>query len=489
MPIKPSLPKGNLLQLLLIVFFMFSPSALPASIEKLDKAATQFAQNLQGRMRNLLYNAGAIDPETSKESLGIKEQMIGRQRKLNSWFHDKGKEVIFEECETETDRQNYLEFREIMANKAFLQLEYSKRRRFISTINGYFEEFSNAFATSLKEMLYPSPRQTEDENDKMINRLTQRLRFDVNVKIWYFNKERLTSIGAIYVPNTFTIYLNLNSLIQSPAEFIDAFEHELWHHLLPPSSLERPYENLWWEGFTEATSEIWSSYFFRHVPKRRSLKQTHHVQYPVQTAFASIYLGLHRNLTMAYLAGCMTRKRFVQCFANEPEFHQNKSVAQKGINDGIYSTDQKLKLTTFKKVPLRKPVLLSKEDYGLNGLLAAFFQDPHLMDEKKKTEIELLLKNWGWKEDNYGPITIDRYVKRGKLRAVELAAAFHTEKYFVADLIKAMTLINLRKIDQLNSIKSFTWRLDLPKHLQKNINKIILQSRSLNSFPFYPSSE
>ena len=467
------MPMGYRILFFFLLFFLslvvYPESTIP-SVQELDTSARQFAKDLARRMCKLLYQAGSIDQNTSKEILEQKKYIISRQRELNSWLNNKGREVRFEDCKSKIDQQNYKEFFKIMATKEFLQLSYGERVRFISIIETYLKKFSDNFSTSLETMLYSMDWPDKDRYIGLANHLIQRLQKDIDLQVAYFNKEERISMGAVYVPNMSTIYFNLNSIIQSPSEFIDAFEHELWHHLLPPNGVNFIHENLWSEGFTEAISEIWSDHFYKTVPRRFPVKQRESIQYPVQTAFASIYLGLNRSLTMVYLARGFTWDDFIRKFSIDVVMsQQNKKTTKLKIKNGNSSIDSEFELVKKDYTPVAETVANE-----IRTLMTFFFHHSTFVDEKRKDEIEKLLRNWGWKEDNHQPVNISRYLNNGNLEKDRLKTAFIREKEFLLDFIRAITIINLRKIKELNlNSHAIIQHLNLPKHVKDNLIKVL----------------
>ena len=461
-----------------VLAFSMGATPVETSSPELDKFATQFAHNLTLRIRTLLYDASAIDHETFIEDNAAKKRMVARQKEIRSWFRRKGGNVRFDDCKTKIDRQNYLAFRRIMANREFLRLPYKKRLQFIATINGYLRAFSNNFATSLKTMLFANETQNNGSPRDLTGYFIVRLQHDVELRTWHFNKDQRTTMGAMYVPDTHTIYLNLNSMIQSPAEFIDAFEHELWHHLLPPSNSNRIQDNLWWEGFTEAVSEAWSNYFHDSISQDFPLKPSNTIQYPIQTAFASLYLGLDGGVTMAYLIGEVTPRDFVRHFSRRPADRQAQNFTAlenlevfSCVDPGFESPGDDMKAT----------VNTTSDILQLKSIMAQAFICSNVVDKRRKKRIETLLGSWGWREDDHRPVSISRYLDNGQLSETELATGFIVEKQFVLDLVKAITMLNMQNIGKRGLGQTVFQELRIPNPLKDNIVKVIRQCRGIDS--------
>ena len=464
-----------------VVFFVFLVNfpLLGSPQTELNRHAKQFSSQLAMQMSELLYEAAAIDPVTRKERLELKNHLMKRQKELRSWLRNRGQKVRLEDCTTEVERQNYLEFRNVMASQEFLRLPYPRRIRFISRINGYFDDFRNAFPMSLNDMIFQTPWRSDWSRDGFITNLLQRLQERVKLQIRHFNTSQFMSVGAVYVQDVGTIFLNLNSLIESSVEFIDAFEHELWHHLLPPNGVDGLYENLWLEGFTEAVSEIWSEEFYRKhsgytLPKLIS------IQYPVQTGFASLCLGLNRELTLAFLGDAITRESFLrQLSTGTAAVSTDSELVDSAHNfpplgSGLASSQSGIAVKTDRS----SAVVLKKNWEFLSRASVYFFEYSTIINRERKSLIEQILRDWGWKEDDYRPVNISRFIKDGYLSKTALSRAFLTEKQFLMDFVKVVTMLNLQKIEQVLADREILEQMRLPESLKDNLIRVSRLSRN-----------
>ena len=237
-----------------------------------------------------------------------------------------------------------------------------------------------------------------------------------------------------------TIYLNLNKLIDSESEFIDSFEHELWHHLLSFQEIDKLHKNLWLEGFIEGWAELWSTQFCQ-VAKNFKNRKLQTIQYPTQTAFASLFIGVYREEILLFLAGIVNETYFAEQLTND--FNQQEDI------------------DSFKK------------------LIWKTFQDSQVTAKAKKSQIENILTNWSWKEDDYSNVKIERFLKGTKLFPEALTSTFMHEKPFFFDFVKALTLVNLNILTDAIPEHKLPGFLDLPERLRDNLSQALRISRDM----------
>ena len=126
------------------------------SNELLMDAANSFAAGVSKNIKDLLYFAAAIDPISTVEIRESKRKWGSRHKELAAWFLKKGKNVEYEDCNSEVDKANFSEFRKDMANRNFLLLDRRKRLKFIRSITGYLEKFERDFPVSFIKVLATS---------------------------------------------------------------------------------------------------------------------------------------------------------------------------------------------------------------------------------------------------------------------------------------------------------------------------------------------
>ncbi len=204
----------------------------------------------------------------------------------------------------------------MMANRDFLLLGLNQRLKFIHLVNQYFANFSSNFSLSLNHMFRSEIGNNKVYKRVLMERISDQLDAPVEIQIRYFNRNKFTMTGAVYLPKGSAIYLNLNEMVRSAPDFIDSFEHELWHHLLPLRDKSGKFVTLWFEGFTETVSEIWSESFNKsELAVNPSLRPAKTIQYPVQTAFVSLYFGVDKLAALSYFSGILSEKKITHSFA------------------------------------------------------------------------------------------------------------------------------------------------------------------------------
>ena len=95
----------------------------------------------------------------------------------------------------------------------------------------------------------------------------------------------------------------------------------------------------------------------------------------------------------------------------------------------------------------------------------------------EKVMIENLLRTWGWKEDDRSKIKIDRFLNNNNtLRPKNLTFAFHHEKSFFFDFVKALAIVKLTTLNEVIRETDFLAVLDLPDLLRKNLSRALEDS-------------
>jgi hypothetical protein len=259
--------------------------------------------------------------------------------------------------------------------------------------------------------------------------LAERLATPVHVRARYFGHGKHTGTGAIYFPPTATIHINLNMAADDPAMFVDSFEHELWHHLLPLVTSKSMLNNIWWEGFTELMAERWSSV---QPPRHHALRAARAIEYPVQVAFATMLMTAAPEATLTYLY------------------------------DGRHD-HARLAAAVRASATVPAPVAAA---------LAEVIAAPVAISPERLQQLRGMLKNWGWKEDDGGLIDITGYVVDGQLDATKCGTAFRYRKQLLIDLIQAITVHNLQAVRAAGGT-GWTRQLDLPRHLRRNLERVL----------------
>lgn len=425
----------------LVIFLplWFRPHAADAnSVPATDDATTQFCASFADGFLHCLYRAAAIDPLTKQEDAVARSALVRRQRELHTWFRAHGNSVSPATCVTRADRENYRQFRALMGHKRFLALPYRWRLEFIGDVTEYLDVVRRSFAPALQATVWPRHDGASSSDNATRDVLIHRLQRPVSFELRFFNREQYKSVGAYYVPESTTIFVNLDVFTESPAELIDAVEHELWHHLLPPPGDDRLGDNWWWEGFTEAIAERWSDALQPVVaPKRWSPSRS--VEYPVETAFASCYLGLAPTATVSYLSGVLSRAEFAD------------SLRGHAAGNG---------------------------DAGdLSMLLADIYARAPEMGSEKQAKIEQILTDWGWKEDDGARVRIGRMVAGGTLSDAAMTAAFRDDQQLFLDVVQALTIVQMQELQIKVSSATIMATLDLPPSLRENLKRVLTYVR------------
>jgi len=402
----------------------------------LAEQAGRFAESVRRDVVALLFTAAAIDPDTRAELKQQRAQRLRRQRELRKWFVAKGRNVAWEDCATETDRANFAGFPTAMATRELLALPLRDRRRLLRTTEGYFAEFAGRFPGSIETLLPPGDSSFSPALPRTLQaQLSRPPRFEAR----FFGREAGSETSALYIPANRTVYLNLNRLAESdlPA-FLDSFEHELWHHLLPAVAPPAVSRNIWWEGFNEAIAETWACEFHRGAKPLRDLNDES-IEYPIQTAFATLFLGADRSLTLAHLAGAISRAEFAKTLGRPDTGSPAKGAAAARLRSALAT-----------------------------GLLHA-----ETLDRGKQRRVEDLLAIWGWKEDDGARVSISYLITDGRLASHVVDREFRSNRQFLMAVIKAVTTAALQDLCAALPPRDIRNSLQLPAPLARNLRRVL----------------
>lgn len=338
---------------------------------------------------------------------------LARQRELNAWFHEHGRRLPREaEYRNETDRRNADEFPGTMSNFHFLDLPRRDRRRAAARLAAHAQAVAEHGEDALRA-LFPQPPAP----------LLERWRNPPAVRAASLGGFAAHAPEAVYAPASATIYLDFNRAVD-PAAFADAFEHELWHHLVPIVQPPEVADNLFWEGFNEALSELWGA----ELHRRGGLGQlgSGKVSYPVATALASLCLATDRDGTLAWLLGERDRAAFADTLAPR-----------------------------------------------LPALAAEFRAQPAIGDERQR-RIEAVLAEWNWRETDGSPARIDTFLADGAICPDRVSTAFRLNRAYLEAFIEAQAVVWMQDAlaERGRNRLLALGRETLPAHLQANLARV-----------------
>ena len=393
-------------------------------------ATRAFADHLGGSTLEMFFSVAMIDRDSGGEPREPRRARIARQKQLREWLREHGGQVAAEDCEDEEDRRNLREYPETMAGRRLLALPRRQRLRLLREIEDYFEQFSEYFAASLTAVFQVA----EPKHLPPIVRSQMQIRLRVRPRA--LPRERGHLIAAIYLPQHRLILFNPDQAAEDPAGFLDTFEHELWHHLLPGLDDLANDANLWWEGFNEAVSEIWSAEFHARASGIGHLHSSS-VEYPSQAAFASLLLGLCRTSTLRFLTGEI----------GEDEF------------------------------------LAGLTGRGARGAaLAQAYGQRDFLPPARRERVESVLTEWGWREDDGSRISLEYLLVDHRLDRNILQYEFHRNREFLMHFIQALTIVLLQDLRDRFPLREWRRELDLPEALQSNLRRVFNYTRN----PHYP---
>jgi len=312
-----------------------------------------------------------------------------------------------------------------MATHGFLELPLRRRRRIVGEIDGYVTALRSDSGAAMATVL---GAESDPVSVAVRAHLVRRMGVPVNLEPRFFGRRGTTAIVSLYFPPTGTIYLDFNRLAAGPRKLIDGLEHEVWHHLLPLADEAPASVNLWWEGFTEALSEIWGGILTESLP--RAYQGHRCVAYPVQTAYVTLFLSCDRSASVAFAGGVLPASELA-----------GRLRACNGP----------------------KTVLGSTLGRQIGEMLT--------MPPARQARVEKLLHDWRWREDDGGRISVGCMISEGAFEAGVIDREFRRNRRFLMDVIQALTVVNLQ--DVAARCRPLPRMPDMPRHLRENVLTVL----------------
>jgi hypothetical protein len=410
-------------------------SALPAMLLLgLSPAQAQatpsqdFADNVAQQTIQLVRTTACIDP-SGNENTAKRSPLLKRQQELDAWLDSHGRVVNWADCKTEEDKTNYREFKDVMAGHRLLALPLKERRKRVDQVTTYFTTFKNHFLNAVEAVL--SGHGQAPVAPAVRTKISTQIATHVRIDHYFFGRDPRSMIASVYLPDPNTMFLNLDFLAKKPEEFLDAFEHELWHHIIPVPDGLKIGNNIWWEGINELLSE---SFAYELEIRSNTLPDDladRSIEYPVQTALMSLFLAANRTATLEFAISSISRAQLAE------------------------------KLRTLQ---IAKFAILGK----------ALDNAYHVSSEKKE-RLENLLTEWGWKEDDGEPVDIAYLLdENGNLAAEIINREFHSNRRFLMDVIQAVTVVAIQDLQTTSSDREIAnFAKTLPPHLQRNLKRVL----------------
>lgn len=354
--------------------------------------------------------ATVVRQQTNEES---RTARLARQRELNAWYHEHDRQVPPEtECRNEAERRNAAEFHGVMSNFQFLLLPRREREQGTARLAAHARAVTEHGGPALLALFPDLPPTVRD-----------RWRNAPAVKAAFLGGFTADTPAAVYLPDNATMYLDFNQAAD-PAAFADAFEHELWHHLVPSVRPPEVAANLFWEGFNEALAELWGAELHRRGGLARLGPGK--VSYPVAAALASLCLAADRDSTLAWLLGEQTQAAFADSLAPR-----------------------------------------------LPALAGEFRAQPKLGTERQR-QIETVLADWNWREDDGSPPRIDAFLENGAVCPARIRTAFRLNRAYLEAFIDAQAVGWLQRALAAEGRESLLalGRESLPPQLQANLVRV-----------------
>ena len=396
----------------------------------LADAAAAFAHHLAAQLATVVRRAALLDPTTGGEDRAARQARLARQAELTRWFEQRGRSVQPAELRSDADRRNYQDFFAVMADADFLALPLPERRAAVARITDELGAMARVFPAALADFIAPPAAAAAPTPDPLAAALATRLTPRLNVQSRYFGREHQATVGALYLPATQTLYLNLNLLARDPAALVDGVEHELWHVLLPGLTPAAVADNLAWEGYTEALATWWGSAWRARAGVPAPPPGQESIEYPVPVAWCGLVLATDRRAALEWLAGLTAPADFAARLRAHPG-----------------------------PVPPR---------------LADQFAQSLALPAARRQRLETLLHDWGWKEDDGSRFTLAKFVSGERLNAAALNQAFRADRLLLLDLIEAQGVVALQDLRaQPAEAEVLRAAAPLPPPLQRHVAAVL----------------
>ncbi len=389
-----------------------------------------FATKIAEQVTTIVRETAGLN-ETYADATKKRGKILEHQRKLNQWLDSHGRNVTLAKCKTEEDKRNYRDFKNVMAGHRLLTLPLRERIKRVQMVKNYCHSFTKNFTTAIKAVIPPSDKSTLSEH--IYENLNKQLRTPLKISRYFFGRNQQSMIASVYLPAREHMFLNLDFLADNPQDFRDAFEHELWHHLIPIPDDLRISQNLWWEGCNELFSEVFGSKLDDLNNASSTIPHSRSVEYPIQTAFCSLLFANNQQATVAFANSAITRDE----------------LAEKLIN----------KISA---------------DGAINKSLGEVLQASHRIDQYKKQRLEKTLGDWGWRENNGTEIDIGYLLQNERLADDKLNREFKKNRRFLMDLIQALTVTNIQELKKQRTDYELRKSASaLPSQLRHNLRRVL----------------
>ena len=387
-----------------------------------------FAADVAHQTIQLVRTTACIDA-TGNENTAKRSPLLKRQKELDAWLDSHGRVVNWADCKTEQDKTNYREFKDVMAGHRLLALPLKERRKRVNQVVTYFTTFKSLFPGAVEAVL--SGRGQAPITPAVRKTTSTQLDTPIRIQKYFFGRGPQSMIASVYLPDRNAMVLNLDFLAENPEEFFDAFEHELWHHIIPVPEELKIAGNIWWEGIDELLSE---SFAYELEIRSNTLPDDladRSIEYPIQTALMSLLLSANRTATLEFATNSISQTQ----------------VAQK----------------------------LRSSQIAKSANLGNVLSDAYHVTAAKKKRLERILTKWGWKEDDGEPVNIAYLLDENKKLSAEIInREFQSNRRFLMDVIQAVTVVAIQDLQcEFNDQELADIAKPLPPHLQRNLKRVL----------------
>lgn len=374
-----------------------------------ETLAHRFAGRLRADLRQLLYEGACLDAVSGNEVVEAAAEWRRRQVELRDRLAQNDGQVVAGEAS------------EVLANAALLALPAGERLAALRRVDRYLAGFADHFAASLRDAGLVAVG--EPWPGWLAGRLALPLRFQAR----HFGRRGPSLIAAMYYQPANLVLVNLAVLVDCPDAFVDAFEHELWHHLLPIPAGRQLADNLWWEGANEAVAEWWAYHLHRRLKLAEPVRRT--VEYPVDTALMSWLLAVDRRATVRHLAGEIDRAEW---------------------------------LAELAKCPRRGGTIDRVLGVGMRRL-----------EDDRRQRVEGLLDQWRWQGRDGAAVSVAHLLVDGWPQPLAIEQALAEERQLLMDFIQAWSVTLLQDLRRQVPGGLSVRGASLPPLLRDNLRRVL----------------
>lgn len=398
--------------------------------EQFRDLTARWATHTAAQLRELVVDACSLDPADLSDNREKRRLRRAQQKRMQAWFNERRHDVRWDDCVTDEDRDNFLDFRTVMASRDITALPLRERRRIAEQAAAYADALAERLPETVAAVI---DRSGVEARPHLYRLLIERFSQPLPLHPYFFNRTGVAGAIAAYLPDRSEMYLDLNLLAADPQAFYAAFEHEMWHHLMPVGHDGDVHSCPWYEGIIEMLSRLWGAEL-RRRSGRVLPRQCRAVAYPVQTALMTLAFAANPDALLMAASGMRPL---------EEAFQEHRDRQHRG---------------------------------GPSAALTALFAASGTVSADELSQTEALLSRWGWREQGGAPIRLGRLAKDERFDEQAVNQAYRNNRRLLLEFIQALSVVRLRTlVDETGEapLRALAANRGIPPVLQQNMRHVL----------------